>query len=278
MENSVFSDLKKDKYLTKKDRSTPLDQAMLFATFDLHRAVENKPFVQTMIMKTITRPAYATYLSQLYFIYKAMEEVGEHCQNDPYVKPLYFPTELNREKALIEDLVYFYGEKWESKIKCTPATIRYIDRITYLGESNPAMLIPHNFVRYFGDLSGGQVLKYKMRKSLKLNEEDKGVQFYIFENVVDGNKFMQFYTNRLNALELSNAMYDEMLEEARNAFQLNMDLFEDLEKLYPCIKNKQLEQVKKLVTVIRHSQKTWTISAILFVLALITKVYRDVSL
>ncbi|ESP00157.1 hypothetical protein LOTGIDRAFT_81155, partial [Lottia gigantea] len=92
-------------------------------------------------------------------------------------------------------------------------------------ENRPSLLLSHHFIRYFGDLSGGQVLKYKMRKRFQLSEnDDNGLQFYEFKNIENSNKFMKFYINRMNGLEMSSSTYNEVLEEARNVFQLNIDL------------------------------------------------------
>lgn len=52
----------------------------------------------------------------LYYVYAAMEEEIEKNKDHPHIAPIYFPTELHRREALVQDLEYFYGEDWESQV------------------------------------------------------------------------------------------------------------------------------------------------------------------
>ena len=64
----------------------------------------------------------------------------------------------------------------------SPATQLYVDRINYLAQNDPDLLVAHAYVRYMGDLNGGQVLSRSIARTYNLDTED-GIHFYKF----DGN-------------------------------------------------------------------------------------------
>ncbi|XP_073504706.1 heme oxygenase 2-like isoform X2 [Phyllobates terribilis] len=139
--------------------------------------------------------------------------------------------ELHRAEALQKDLVYFYGEDWKDTIQCFEATQAYVDRIRYFGLHKPELLVAHAYTRYMGDLSGGQILKKVAQRALHLPSTGEGIQFYMFDDVTNAYKFKQLYRARLNTLELNAEAKEDMVEEAKKAFQFNMQLFEELDKI-----------------------------------------------
>ncbi|CAJ0934172.1 unnamed protein product [Ranitomeya imitator] len=167
----------------------------------------------------------------LYYTYSALEEELDRNKENPAIAPLYFPQELHRAEALQKDVTYFYGEDWKDTIQCSEATQAYVDRIRHLGRHKPELLVAHAYTRYMGDLSGGQVLKKVAQRALHLPNTGEGIQFYMFDDVTNAHKFKQLYRARLNTLELNAEVKKGMVEEAKKAFQFNMQLFEELAKI-----------------------------------------------
>ncbi|KAG9335924.1 hypothetical protein JZ751_003481 [Albula glossodonta] len=99
-----------------------------------------------------------------------------------------------------------------------------------IGKENPLFLVPHAYTRYLGDLSGGQVLGRITQKSLGLSSE-KGVSFFEFPGVTSPNRFKQLYRSRMNSVELTEEEREGVLEEAVRAFELNIEVFDDLQKM-----------------------------------------------
>lgn len=139
----------------------------------------------------------------LYFTYSALEDEMDRNKDHPAFAPLYFPMELHRKEALTKDMEYFFGEDWEEQVQCSEATRKYVERIHYVGQNEPELLVAHAYTRYMGDLSGGQVLKKVAQRALKLPSTGEGTQFYLFENVDNAQQFKQFYRARMNALDLN---------------------------------------------------------------------------
>lgn len=61
----------------------------------------------------------------------------------------------------------------------------YIHQIEELSYSNdPSALLAHSYVRYLGDLSGGQILRYTVAKAYNLDETTgTGISYYSFKEL-----------------------------------------------------------------------------------------------
>lgn len=153
-----------------------------------------------------------------------MEEEIERNKDHPHFAPLYFPAELHRHEALAHDLEYFYGPNWQSQVSCSQATQRYVDRIHQVGQEDPVLLVAHAYTRYMGDLSGGQVLKKVAQRAMKLPPTGEGVEFYQFDAIHSAKAFKQLYRSRMNELELDMEMKKRLVDEAVKAFQFNMEV------------------------------------------------------
>jgi heme oxygenase (biliverdin-producing, ferredoxin) len=61
-----------------------------------------------------------------------------------------------------------------------PSVKIYLDRLETVARTEPPLLLAHAYVRYLGDMSGGQFMKRRIKKSLDL--EDEALQFFEFES------------------------------------------------------------------------------------------------
>lgn len=169
-------------------------------------------------------------MASLYHIYKALEEEIERNKENPVYAPLYFPEELHRGTALEQDLAFWYGPRWQEVIPYTPAMRRYVQRLQEVGRTEPELLVAHAYTRYLGDLSGGQVLKKIAQKALELPSSGEGLAFFTFPNIDSATKFKQLYRARMNSLEMTPKVRQRVIEEAKTAFLLNIQLFEELQE------------------------------------------------
>ena len=85
-----------------------------------------------------------------------------------------------------------------------------------------------SYTRYLGDLSGGQILKTIAQRAMNLAGSD-GVSFYEFPSIEDEKAFKAQYRESLNEAPVDEATANAIVEEANDAFGINMELFQELE-------------------------------------------------
>uniref|UniRef100_A0A4X1TEE3 Heme oxygenase 1 n=1 Tax=Sus scrofa TaxID=9823 RepID=A0A4X1TEE3_PIG len=208
-----------------------LSEALKEATKEVHVQAENAEFMKNFQKGEVTREGFKLVMASLYHIYDALEEEIEHNKENPVYTPLYFPEELHRRAALEQDMAFWYGPRWQEAIPYTQATKRYVRRLQQVGRFKPELLVAHAYTRYMGDLSGGQVLKKIAQKALDLPSSGEGLAFFTFPNVANATKFKQLYRSRMNTLEMTPEVKQRVLEEAKTAFLLNIQLFEEVQEL-----------------------------------------------
>uniref|UniRef100_A0A8C7T6D3 Heme oxygenase n=1 Tax=Oncorhynchus mykiss TaxID=8022 RepID=A0A8C7T6D3_ONCMY len=207
-----------------------LSEQIKAVTKDSHVRAENTELMLAYQRGNVSLTQYKLLLCSLYEIYQALEEALDNNSNHPSVAPIYFPLELARLESVERDLEHFYGQDWREKIVVPAATKIYAHRLRQIGKDNPEYLVAHAYTRYLGDLSGGQVLGRITQKSLGL-KGGEGLSFFSFPGVSSPNLFKQLYRSRMNSIELEEEERKGMLEEAVRAFELNIQVFDDLQKM-----------------------------------------------
>ncbi|WP_414543215.1 heme oxygenase (biliverdin-producing) [Nostoc sp. CCY0012] len=192
-----------------------------------HTAAENVGFMKCFLKGVVDRDCFAKFLSNLYYIYSALEAHLMKHAHHPVLGAVYFP-ELNRQASLEKDMVFYYGDDWQKQISPSKVAQTYITRIEQLSANEPALLIGHAYTRYMGDLSGGQMLQKIAQSALKLSGYE-GTSFYNFEQIPDKKAFKDKYRQALNTLSIDEAIADQIVAEANQAFQFNMQMAEELE-------------------------------------------------
>lgn len=195
-----------------------------------HTMAENTAYMKCFIKGVVNPKAFRKLLSDLYFVYSALE--AELCKHRHHVviNSMYFP-ELNRQENLEADLAYYYGDRWQELIAPSKACQGYVSRLHQIPTTEPILLIAHAYVRYMGDLSGGQGLKNIVRNALDL-PANLGTRFYEFDAYPSIGAIAEFkgkYRDALNSLPIEQELAAEIVAEANTAFALNRDLLDSLE-------------------------------------------------
>ncbi|TNM86025.1 heme oxygenase 1a [Takifugu flavidus] len=226
-----------DKKTTAQTESNrDLSEQIKKVTKDVHVRAESTELMLSFQRGQVTLQQYKLLLCSLYEIYLALEEEMDRNCDHPSVAPIYFPAELARLAAIENDLEFFFGPDWREKIVVPAATERYCHRIRQIGKENPEYLIAHAYTRYLGDLSGGQVLGRIAQKSMKLGGSE-GLSFFAFPGVSSPNLFKRLYRSRMNSVELTEEQRSQVLQEALGAFEFNIQVFEDLQKMLNVTEN-----------------------------------------
>lgn len=192
-----------------------------------HTMAENVGFVKCFLKGVVEKTSYRKLVSNLYFVYSAMEEEMERLKDHPIVSKIYFP-ELNRKASLEQDLHYYYGNNWREQVAPSEAAQAYIQRIRDISNTQPEFLIAHSYTRYLGDLSGGQILKGIAQRAMNLSDGE-GTAFYEFQDISDEKAFKNKYRQAMNDLPIDDELGDRIVDEANAAFGMNMKMFQELE-------------------------------------------------
>ena len=195
-----------------------------------HTMAENTAFMKCFTKGVVEQSSFRKLLANLYFVYSALEAEFDRHRDHPLLSYLYFP-ELNRQQNLEKDLAFYYGETWRNQITPSTAGQVYVDRIREISDTEPALLVAHAYVRYMGDLSGGQALKNIVRSAIDL-PPDMGTAFYEFDQIstIEAKRnFKEKYRQALDSLPVDEALAQQIITEANCAFQLNRDVVHELE-------------------------------------------------
>ncbi|MDJ0724274.1 MAG: biliverdin-producing heme oxygenase [Prochloraceae cyanobacterium] len=200
------------------------------STGKAHTMAENSAFMKCFQKGVIKQETFRKFSACLYFIYSALEAEVKRHKDDDVIGLIHFP-EIERKQNLEEDLKFYYGENWREEIKIIPECQEFVDRIHEVANNDLPLLVAHSYVRYMGDLSGGQALKNLARSFMGL-PEDKGTRFYEFDalNSIEAIKeFKTKYRNALDSLPVDEVTAQRIADEAIRVFTLNMNTMHGLE-------------------------------------------------
>ncbi|MDZ8050624.1 MAG: heme oxygenase (biliverdin-producing) [Aulosira sp. ZfuVER01] len=210
--------------------SSDLATKLREGTRQSHTMAENTAFMKCFLKGIVEKEPFRKLIANLYLVYSALEEQLQRYSTHPVVSLIYFPV-LNRKTNLEKDLAFYYGEDWHEQIVALEAGKVYVARINEVANTEPALLVAHAYVRYMGDLSGGQSLKKIVRSALEL-PADKGTGLHEFEQLPTIEAIRAFkaqYRDALNALPVDDALAEKIVAEANYAFELNRNVVHELE-------------------------------------------------
>ena len=171
-------------------------------TKDSHSNAERSWFAGRMFSGQITNPEYAIYLKQQYESYKALENRFDSVKPDSQVT---FPDErIKRSGSIYKDLIEMDSNG--ANLPVLKSTQTYC---SYIKDCPDDLLYAHVYVRYLGDLKGGQMIAKRV--------PGEGL-YYKFES-----------PDELEALIRSKLREDDLfVEECRKCFTFATDSFNDL--------------------------------------------------
>ena len=195
-------------------------------TKDLHHEVERAGIMPALLRGQLALPTYCALLRNLHALYAALEPALLRHAAHAAVAPVFFPA-LFRQAALADDLNALHGPGWAQAFDVKPATLRYAARLHVLDTRQPELLAAHVYVRYLGDLSGGQMLRKIVAKSFGLDTPD-GTRFYDFGSADEVDAHLRAFRAGLGVITADAAHIDALVAEARSAFARHGDLFVEL--------------------------------------------------
>lgn len=191
-------------------------------TSALHTAAERSPFMAELLAGRLDRPAYAALLSNLLLLYQVLESALMRHAGHPAIAPLGCAA-LARTSALCEDLASLAG--LASIALPQAAADRYVARLRELEATRPESLVAHAYVRYLGDLSGGQMLRRVVARSPRLGAS-VGTAFYDFGDASTVAAHARRFRDGLDRAPIVDV--DAVVAEAKLAFEWHRVLFDQL--------------------------------------------------
>ncbi len=214
---------------TTPPSAPPFSRRLREDTRRSHTLAENTDFLRGFLRGVIDEAHYLQLLADLRLVYSAMESALDHVSPScPAVAAVWFPG-LRRLETLDRDLAVFsHLANAPIPPPSSPAR-RYAKRIDEIAARSPELLVAHAYTRYLGDLSGGQILKSLLRRSLRL-AEGMGTAFYEFEKLPDLAAAKREFRARLDSLPCATpTLHDAIVAEANHVFALNLGIFRALE-------------------------------------------------
>jgi heme oxygenase (biliverdin-producing, ferredoxin) len=207
------------------DNAAPagLAQQLKAATAAMHHRAERSTFMARLLRGDIDRAHYAVLLHNLRALYAALEAALLRHADHPAVAPVALPA-LWRSRAIAADLHFLQAGP---PPPLAPAMQYYVQRLQSLQDCKPALLAAHAYVRYLGDLNGGQALRRIVARSLALPGND-GMRFYDFGGGDAVLRLTQRFREGLAAVALHWPDPRPLLDEAVDAFERHCRLFEEL--------------------------------------------------
>jgi len=207
------------------DADTSLSVRLREETAEVHDAAERSAFVTALLGGALDLREYARFVVQLRAVYEALEDEVA-ASTDVALAPLFAP-ELVRLPALTRDLEHLAGPGWAAELEVLPASAAYADRIRFVARTEREMLLAHHYVRYLGDLSGGQLIGRVLRRVYEL-PDTRGTEVYEFDAIASAKAFKDRYRLLLDTLPWDAVVRTRLVDEARVAYGLNTDVFTEL--------------------------------------------------
>jgi heme oxygenase (biliverdin-producing, ferredoxin) len=214
--------------LNSTTTAAALPQRLKDATRSWHARAERSGVMAELLSRRISRGAYLALLHNLHAIYRALEAAQTRLQQPLADLGAHLPAALQRAAALQSDLLALDGAAHAAPP--VPAAAEYAQRLDALHERDAHLLLAHAYVRYLGDLHGGQLLRPLVRAVFALDDHsDEGTHFYDFGSAAAVHALRTELRAQLGAARLSPAQADAVQAEAVWAFEAHCRLFEQLQ-------------------------------------------------
>jgi heme oxygenase (biliverdin-producing, ferredoxin) len=193
----------------------------------LHTRAERTPTMQHLLRGEMSRRAYCALLLNLLAVYAVLEPALQRHAAHPMLAPVFEPA-LQRVASLHADLTALGQSDMALTTALVPATLRYVRRLHELDETTPQLLVAHAYVRYLGDLNGGQTLKRIVCRNAWM-APGEAVAFYDFGSTAATAALAQGFRGGLAAIAFDLRGTDAMVAEAQESFALHIEMFDQLD-------------------------------------------------
>lgn len=229
------------------DFSLPMASLLHVGTSKAHEDARHNQGGIRLVRGELDKEEYVYYLMMLWHVYTELERGLEIHASYPTLQSTYNPTLLARTPSISQDISCLLGvpeAEWQthpshSSLMASPPKpfVEYLTRIRELSESSdPTRLLAHAYVRYLGDMSGGQSIRRRIANAYNLDvDRGDGIQLYHYKkldsgesaNIGDIKKVKEWYRGEMNTgIGDDTTLKAAVLEEAIKAFKLSVDILD----------------------------------------------------
>jgi heme oxygenase (biliverdin-producing, ferredoxin) len=205
-----------------------LSDALRERTAALHRRAEHSGIINDILLRRTDQRSYAVLLRNLLPAYRQMEADLERLRDNEGFCAFARP-ELRRADRITHDLEILCGADWKRELPLLSAGKRYAARVAKAGEGDGVRLMAHAYVRYFGDLSGGQLVARLLSTSLGLPPQ--ALSFYDFLVAADVRSLKEEMRVALDCEGRNPNRRERIIEEGVRAFEHNIEVSEAVQAL-----------------------------------------------
>jgi heme oxygenase len=207
--------------------SGTLSAVLKAQTRELHVWAERSGIIADLLRGRAAPRDYTLLLRNLLPVYQSLEAALDENAGSPAMGGL-VRREVYRSAALESDLVSLAGGGWTAELPLLPAARSYADLIAEAGRKGDVALIGHAYVRYLGDLNGGQILKRLLANTLGL--PPSSLRFYDFAGIDDPAGFAATYREAIDRIGAQMGDWSQVAEAACSAFRNSIALSDEVRR------------------------------------------------
>lgn len=205
--------------------ATPLSQRLRAETKEAHTTAERSGIMPSLLRGTITPHEYVNLLDNLAALYEALEiELDAHRSNAALAGVNW--DVLRRLPSLRQDIESLTYSTHRADVK--PATRAYVEHLHALARQSPQLIFAHAYLRYLGDLYGGQIIKRIVIDTFG-EGADEAVSFYKFDKIRNMSEFKSEFRDAIDAITPEMADHDAMVAEALRGYEFHAQIFQELQ-------------------------------------------------
>lgn len=190
----------------------------------VHDNAEHSTFMEDLMDGSLNTEAYLRLINQYVHIYEALEAVSAHyrAEPNPITEPFTHPG-LDRAEYIRAD-IRALGQDGDIDAPL-PATAEYVERIRATVNS-PERYLAHHYLRYLGDLSGGQAVAALVSRHYGIPAE--ALSMYRFTELPKPKVFKDGYRELLDNAPMTDEQREALIDECIEGFRINASLFAQL--------------------------------------------------
>jgi heme oxygenase len=210
------------------DPGLELPRRLKAETRELHAAAERSGVMALMLQDRLPVAGYVALLQALRTVYQSLEDGLQRHAAHPLLAPLRLPG-LARTAAIEADLAALCAAGQVTDRDVPALAGRYAQALRELADGPRAWLLgAHAYVRYLGDLHGGQILRERARRLLGAHG-DAALNFYDFGDPPRVERLIGEFRSGLAAIgRLDPRAIDALVREAQDGFAWHVRLFAEI--------------------------------------------------